>query len=524
MKKNFSVNIGYMLFNIDEDAYERLSLYLDVLRDHLDLGNDPEEVMKDIEIRMAELLHERLSESKKVITLDDVEYAISEMGDPEVIEEHAPGGEKKKEDDNDEEERGSRRLFRDPDNRLIGGVSAGMAAFFNIDPLWIRLGFIFLTLVGGSGIFIYFILWLIVPEARTASERLQMRGEKVTASNLKKNIEREFQHVKDNIKGWRNKGKKSTRKAASKVNEKTEQGAQFVSEVFGRGWQFFLIVFGIALIIFTVYFSLVFLFAIFTNIWPHINFSPFSEASFTNMLFEFAVSDIWAWLTLIGFIGVIMIPLLRMMMGGILLAFRLRLKNRIVSRVSISAWLLSLTLLMASATLHAIHYSKTDTDSKENKTEINSHELYIDLKAEELNENALNDAEQHGTFLFTKNDSGLLIYRYPKISFMENDNDSVMRVVAIAEKRGGASDFIIDERVFELDSSSVFLSWDPFLQHNHTIYDVSYQIYIPDSCVLHLSGNVKDALQSRNKLSKIEMVHDYFVLDGRHLRHTEKAE
>lgn len=517
MKKNFSVNIGYMLFNIDEDAYERLSSYLDKLRAYLDLGNDPEEVMKDIEIRMAELLSERLSDNKNVITIDDVEYAVSEMGDPEIIGEHSDSTDKKKEVI--DEGRGSRRLFRDPENSLIGGVSAGIAAFFNIDPLWIRLAFIFLTLVGCSGVFIYLILWVIVPQARTAGERLQMRGEKVTASNLKKNIEREFRQVKENIKGWSSKGKKSARKAASKVNEKTERGAQFVSELFGRVWQFFLLVFGIALVIFAMYFSIVFLFAVFTNICPHINFSPFSEASFTNMLFEFALNDVWAWFTLIGFIGVIMIPLLRMMMGGILLVFRVKFRNHIVSKVCISAWLLFLVFLMASITLHAIHYSKTDVDSMENKTKITTNEVYVDLQPDAVKENVLTAAEQHGTFLFVKNDSGLLIYRYPRISFFESDEDSVMRVVAIAEKRGGASDFIIDKHVFSLDTSSLVLSWQPFFQQSNTTYDISYQIYVPDSCILTFSPNVKKALQSRNKLSKIEMVHKHFVIDGQQLRH-----
>jgi phage shock protein PspC (stress-responsive transcriptional regulator) len=519
MKKNFSVNIGYMLFNIDEDAYERLSSYLDTLRAHLNLGNDPEEVMKDIEIRMAELLSSRLSEYKNVIILDDVEFAIQEMGEPETIEENAPEGDKDKKEE--ESDKGSRRLFRDSENMMISGVASGMAAFFNIDSLWIRLGFIFLTLVGGSGIFIYLILWLIVPEAKTASERLQMRGEKVTASNLAKNIEKEFHQVKENIKGWGKKGKKSAEKFASDLNDKTGKGGHFFMEVFGRAWQFFLLIFGILLVITTIYLSLLFLFAVFTNIWPHINFSPFSEASFTSFLFEFTLTDLWGYLTLIGLLGLIMIPLLKLMMSGILLVFRLKLKNKIVSKISLSAWILSLTLVMASVTLHSIHYSKTDIDTMEKEVITSQKTIFLDLKADNINNSALFNAEKHGTFLFSKSESAIMLFKYPKISFAKNDVDSALRVVAIAKRRGGSSDFFINEQVFSIDSSLVILSWSPFIQDEKTLWDYSYQIFLPDSCVLQLSANVKDAMRSRNHISKMDMAYDYFVLDGNRLRHAD---
>lgn len=520
MKKNFSVNIGYMLINIDEDAYDRLSSYLKLLRDHLNFGNDPEEVMKDIEIRMAELLKERLSEFKNVIIIDDVEYAIQEMGDPEVIEENAPDGEKEKKEEGQEEEKGQRRLFRDPENRIIGGVSAGMAAFFNIDPLWIRLAFIFLTLVGGSGILIYFVLWFIAPEAKSISERLQMRGKKVTASNLKRNIEKEFEQVKENFKVWGKKGKKSAGKAASKVNEKTERGAHFIAEVFWRGWQFFLLIFGISLLVLTIYLSLIFLFAVFTNIWPHITFSPFADTSFTTLLFEFSVSEIWGWLSLIGVIGVIMIPLLRIMMSGVLMVFRIKLKNKIVTRVLLSVWIMSLTVLMASVTLHAIHYSKTDIDSFEQETVNYSSEVFIDLQTDD-NFNISMDSEQHGTFIFAKNDTSMRLYKYPKISFMKNDVDTVIRVQAVVKRKGGEGDFMLDEEIFNLDSSNIVLSWRPFFWNENIIWDYSYEIYLPDSCIINLSSNVKEALRSRNQISKIDMVFDYFVLDQRKLRHCD---
>lgn len=506
-----------MLFNIDEDAYERLSSYLGLLRANLDLGNDPEEVMKDIEMRMAELLQQRLTEHKKAITLSDVEFAISEMGEPEDIEDNDPGKEKDKKEDDDE--KGARSLFRDTENRVISGVSSGMAAFFAIDPLWLRLAFVFLTLVGGSGILIYLIMWLIVPEARTASDRLQMRGERVTASNIANSLEKEFNQVKDNIKGW---SKKKRNKNEKPNSNNTDRTLDFLTELLSRAWQFFLLVLGLIIVIFTIYLSVILILAVFTNIWPHLSFSPFSEITFSSFLFQLALNDFWAWLTLIGVLGFIMIPLIKGMINGVMLLFKLKKKNKITSRITFSLWVFSFLLLIASVSIHVIHYSKTEVDTCEKVIQSSEDVLFVEMNTNNDLMSLIVNGEQKGKFVFSQNESSLMIYKYPSIKFAKNTNDTLLRVVAIAERRGGAGDFVLDQNTFKLDSAVLNLSWRAYVSDDNSLINLTYQVYLPDSMIMHFSETVKEALHSRNYLKNTDMSFEYFVLDENKLRHTEK--
>ncbi|HRR92978.1 MAG TPA: PspC domain-containing protein, partial [Bacteroidales bacterium] len=88
------------------------------------------------------------------------------------------------------------RMYRDPDNRMIGGVCAGIAAYWHIEPLVIRIIFLALVFAGGLGLLIYLILWIVLPEARTTAQKIEMRGEPVDIHNIKESVKREFEQVR----------------------------------------------------------------------------------------------------------------------------------------------------------------------------------------------------------------------------------------------------------------------------------------------------------------------------------------
>ena len=94
----------------------------------------------------------------------------------------------------------TKRLYRDPDNRIIGGVCGGLSAYFNTDPILFRILFILISLGMGSGLIIYIILWIAIPEAATTAQRLEMRGEAVTIENIKRAVREEFENIKKNMK------------------------------------------------------------------------------------------------------------------------------------------------------------------------------------------------------------------------------------------------------------------------------------------------------------------------------------
>lgn len=194
MKITVSINIGGIAFHIDEDAYTELKIYLRSLERHFAKEDSSAEIMADIEARIGELLKARVSDYKQVITLQDVLEVISILGTPEDIGEEDNG----RVYDKISSPKYS-RMYRDPDNRIIGGVSAGMAAYWGIDPWIVRVVFIVLALPGGLGILIYAVLWIVLPEAKTTAQKIEMKGEKVNIHNIKNSVKDEFENVKKNM-------------------------------------------------------------------------------------------------------------------------------------------------------------------------------------------------------------------------------------------------------------------------------------------------------------------------------------
>ena len=204
MKKTYNINLGGIVFHIDEDAYELLDKYLSNLRIHFSKEEGAEEIVHDMELRISELFSERLNEKNQVITLKDVEEIIAQMGKPEEFSEDAT------QDTNEyiKEEKTPKRLFRDPDNKVIGGVCSGIAAYFGWDVTILRILLIILAFpIFWNGAFIikgivlfYIIAWIIIPEATTATEKLSMKGMKVNVENIGKTVTDGFEKVNNYVK------------------------------------------------------------------------------------------------------------------------------------------------------------------------------------------------------------------------------------------------------------------------------------------------------------------------------------
>lgn len=269
MKKNISINISGIIFHIEEDGYDKLKAYLDTIHRYFATYDDSSEIIADIENRIAEIFLGKLKDGKQVITIEDVEALMATMGgikdfkEVEVEEEPEEEYEEKSSGDTASSAyAGQRRLFRDENRKILGGVLSGIAHYFSVDPLWIRLIFIilffgvwflpsiaaFLTIAyvilwiilpgsyeleeqkkvkkmfrnpddkvlggvasgigayfgtdvviirllfiiliffGGTGLILYIILWIMLPEARTITDKMEMQGEPVTLRNIETNI------------------------------------------------------------------------------------------------------------------------------------------------------------------------------------------------------------------------------------------------------------------------------------------------------------------------------------------------
>ncbi|MEM6726423.1 MAG: PspC domain-containing protein [Bacteroidota bacterium] len=206
MNKIVSINLGGYPFTIDEDAYELLTKYLDSIRAHFKDSEGCEEIVADIEARLAELCQENL-DGNPILTLKDVQKAIQTMGRPEEF------GAEAEETSHSDKAAGSgsgkgknfkiktgKKLFRNMDDKVIGGVCSGLSAYFGIqDPTILRVIVAIAFFAGGIGFLPYIILWVVVPEAKTAADKLAMRGEPINVNSIAKTIQEEVEKIARSI-------------------------------------------------------------------------------------------------------------------------------------------------------------------------------------------------------------------------------------------------------------------------------------------------------------------------------------
>ncbi len=226
MKKSFNVNLGGRIFQIDEDAYEKLNDYLVSLRTCFMNNECGEEIAADIEARLGELFEERVGGGTRIITISLVNEMIARMGNPETIVEDEPeadneDGGNESENRRDENSASSaeeyirrmsmgKKLFRDGDNKLIAGVISGLAAYLNVSVILLRVIAVILCFITTFWAFlIYLVMWAVVPLALTTTDKLRMQGVEPTPENIAEKItveEPAIDKVIRNLKEVDNKG------------------------------------------------------------------------------------------------------------------------------------------------------------------------------------------------------------------------------------------------------------------------------------------------------------------------------
>jgi len=192
MNKTIPTNIAKFLFYLEEDAYQKLEAYLTTLRAYFVSDPDSAEIISDIENRIAEqfigFTGGAENKQNRIIVIDNVDHVIKTMGSANEFD--LPG------ENTEKEKVVSKRLYRDHDNAVIGGVASGIASYFGIDQLIIRLIFGISILFGGTGLLVYIIFWLAVPEAKNSVQKLEMRGEPITVESVKGIFKEKVDEVK----------------------------------------------------------------------------------------------------------------------------------------------------------------------------------------------------------------------------------------------------------------------------------------------------------------------------------------
>ena len=195
MNKTTNIHLAQTLFSLDENAYALLKNYLEKLERLFKNTEGAKDILEDIEARIAELFTDLKKDELYVISVEDVERVIDTLGTPEDL-----AGEEET-SESSTQYHGSKKLFRDQDDRFLGGVAGGLSHYVGLDSVWIRLIMLilFFSSVGGV-VLVYILLWILIPEAKTTADKLMMKGEPVNVSNIKKKIKEEIDQVGDKVK------------------------------------------------------------------------------------------------------------------------------------------------------------------------------------------------------------------------------------------------------------------------------------------------------------------------------------
>ncbi|MDX5320901.1 MAG: PspC domain-containing protein, partial [Bacteroidota bacterium] len=323
MNRIISINIQGVVFQIEEDAFELLDQYLRKLKSHFKDQDGKDEILRDIETRIAEML-EREPGTEKAVSIERVKAIIHQMGDPA---EFAPEEEESASNQGHSSAKGNRVLYRDPEDRWLGGVCSGLGAYFDLDPLWIRVAFLFAFFAFGTGFFLYIILWVLIPEAKTASERLEMKGQKVTIDTIEKTVKAEFDRLRHDFDESRfsENTKRAARRAANATGTIAKTGLKALSRVVGLG-----IV--LSILIFLIFAGFAY-FGFLVDLW-RTPFFPFFEQLFSSSTTYVLYS--------LGLAGLFLLPLFGALYLGVRLFLGISSASPWIGRTLGGLWVMCL--------------------------------------------------------------------------------------------------------------------------------------------------------------------------------------
>lgn len=329
MNKTISINLNGMLFNLEEGAYTRLFNYLNEIRHNFKNTEGGNEIIQDVEARIAELFAKYIV-TKQVILEKEVDEVIGIMGEPEVYTDDEAVTKKTNEEKENKERNGIRRLYRDSDDAVLGGVCSGIAYYFGIDPVWLRLAFVIALFLAGSGPLLYIILWIVIPKANSTAEKLQMRGEKVNIENIERRIKEEARIFKERAQAFGEDASKGFRKANvhGRLGEFIQEISGIVFNAFRRILLFMGKSIGVIFILLGGLLFFVMLSLLFSggNIISIGNNAQISSFSIQDFLATFFTSQNQCNAFLIGIILIMLSPILGLLTGGFRLLFHPHLR------------------------------------------------------------------------------------------------------------------------------------------------------------------------------------------------------
>jgi|GEM_PF-2313086 phage shock protein PspC (stress-responsive transcriptional regulator) len=460
MNKTFNVNIAGQVFHINDDAYQNLEQYLDNIKRHFETETGGQEIVADIESRMAEIFTERFAGRRSIIEFADVEAAVVILGKVNDMESNGveENGNPTSNETQDTEEK---KLFRDIDDKYFGGVSTGLSHYFGLDANIIRIIFVILAF-STAGILIYLILWAAIPGAKTNLEKMQMKGEPITLSNLEKNITKQINEVADGFK------KKNIGITISSLISRIIKG---IVTILNGIWKIVSKIFGI----FSILIGIILL-AIMVNIWffdaqamVHINDSELEFVAikpFVTHFFQPNSSTLFILTTL----GLALIPIISMLSVGVKILLNIKKSFKAFYLSLGMAWFF-LAIMLA---FYMIPFAKEFKHERVVKQVIHDSlehsKIYV-----QFNDNKANLTNPH--WILSLSDDALYMnesstWMHPEMEILESE-DSLWHFELVNESKGRSVKDAL-KRAESIQNSMVFRS-DTLFVNEFTVFPNPYR-------------------------------------------------
>ena len=503
MNKTVTINLGGIVFHIDEDAYQKLSRYFDAIKRSLNNSSGQEEIIKDIEMRISELLSEKLISDKHVIGLKEIDEVISVMGQPEdyIIEDDS------KAESNYQAYKKSKKLYRDKDKGMIGGVAAGLSHYLGIDVVWIRVILLLFFFGFGTGILAYIILWIATPEAVTTSEKLEMTGEPVTISSIEKKVREEFDSVSEKFKNV------DYDKYGNQIKTGAEKFGNSLSEIISTIFKVFAKFLGVILIITGVtvlFFLFVGIFTLGTGYWITFPWTEFVDAG------NFTDYPIWVF-GLLMFLGVGIPFFFLTLLGFRLLSPSMKSIGSIAKYTLLALWILAIAALISIGIQQASEVAyEGKTIQKETLNILPIDTLQIEFR---YNENYTNDLDDTNNFRFVQDASKNEVIFSNNIHFEIEKTDEKAPYIQIERTARGKSFNEAKKRAekiqfgYRLEGKKLLL--DNYLltavSEKFRDQEVAIYLYLPEGMLFKVDKSAQHYNQSNNDFFNLHYSSDDYL-------------
>ena len=512
MKETVKINIGGIIFHLDEDAYQLLQNYLTAINNRFASTDEGKEIITDIENRIAEILQTKISEQKQVVTKEDIDEIIEIMGRPEDI-----ADEDTERQEQEETYRASKRLYRDPDNRVLGGVCSGIATYLNIDPIIIRLLFLILIFAYGIIGIVYIVLWALLPAARSTAQKLEMRGENFKISEIEKNVRKEYETVKDNFKNFKN----------TKDYDRTRNFFDGLASATGAFFRFIVKLVGIVLGLGMIIVGVGFLIGLTGTIIIGEPFMPWNNIIIDNQVI---VPDIihslfdpnTIWIMAVCAILLVFIPLFAIVYGGFKLLLGIRPKDKAFAAVGFTAWFISLIVLIVLGGSQIKEFAISVRDEAEVVIdEPANKKLYLKAKDySPVKKSTFYIFDSEFMLLYEKDDEKQL-YAYPKIDIIQGHTEQI-EIEIRKEGRGRNRMKALEntEKIHYQCSQQDSIIWfDPVYsltdENRWTFPEVDVTVRVPEGYILYLDESLEEQLNYIKKKKYYrteEMINNYWIM------------